>query len=117
MCATIDRQIRARLDRIPQQANKQKTTEPTAAKEKTGRASSPRGQETGQTARQKSANRGSDDIAEAKLALTCYNCQKPGYVARSCPKPMTEKRKRYLANVVKELQAIEEAESSGKEDV
>ena len=38
-----------------------------------------------------------------KPAITCYNYQKPGYMARKCPELMTNKHKRYLSNIIKEL--------------
>jgi len=45
--------------------------------------------------------------------MTCYNCQKPGHMARKCPEPMTDKRKRYLSNIVKQLKTAE----SGNDDL
>ena len=112
MCATTDRQIRERLDRIPQPANKSKTLAANTPKSPPNKGFSNKYKEA---AGNKDADKSSS--AESRPALKCYNCQKPGHMARNCPEPMTEKRKQHLVNLVKELQAAEEAESSGNESV
>ena len=107
MCATNDRQIRERLDRIPRATNKPKPA--TAVKKDTGNKDSDR------QAGRKVAKE--DNNPEGKPAITCYNCQKPGHIARKCPEPITSRRKQYLANMVKELKAAEESEGSGNDDL
>jgi len=95
MCATIDRQIRERLDRIPQAPEKPKTS--AAPKKETPKQTTGYAKEVGGQAK-------AVETDEApKSAMTCYNCQKPGHMARKCPEPLTDKRKRYLSNIVKEL--------------
>jgi hypothetical protein len=105
MCATIDRQIQERLDRIPQAPEKPKT--PTGPKKDTPKQTTGYAKEVGGQAK-------AVETDEApKSAITCYNCQKPGHMARKCPEPLTDKRKRYLSNVVKQLADAE----SGNDDL
>jgi len=42
-----------------------------------------------------------------KPAIMYYNCQKPEHIAKKCPEPITDRRKRFLNNVVKELKTAE----------
>ncbi len=114
MCATTDRQIRERLDRMPRPTNKPNTSTATAAKDPEQKAPATKPKD-GNKGRSRGGSNGNSD--GGRPAMTCYNCQKSGHIARKCPEPLTEKRKQYLANVVRELQAAQEAESSGKEDV
>ena len=111
MCATTDRQIRERLDRIPRPANKSKPSIAVAAKEPDPATT------TAKDTNKSSGSSSGGNTDEGRPALTCYNCQKLGHVARKCLEPLTEKRKQHLANLVRQLQAAEEVESSGKESV
>ena len=38
-----------------------------------------------------------------KPTITCYNCRKPKYIAKECLKLITNQRKHYLSNIIKEL--------------
>ena len=107
MCATTDRQIRERLDRMPRPANKPKTFTGTAAKEPKQAAPASKPKDANEGGSGGSSNENSTD--EGIQAMTCYNCQKSGHIARKCPEPLTEKRKRYLANIVGKFQTAKKA--------
>jgi hypothetical protein len=104
MCATVDRQIRERLDKIPQSSDKPKN--PTVPKKDTQKPTTGH-KEFGEQ------DKTVEGEATPKAPMTCYNCRKPGHIARKCPEPMTSQRKRFLSNVVKELENAE----SGNDDL
>jgi Zinc knuckle len=105
MCAVVDRQIRERLDKTPQASEKPKT--PTATTKDTPKPTTRHTLEVG------GQTKTAETDAAPKPTMTCYNCRKPGHMARKCPKPMTSQRKRFSSNVVKELADAE----SGNDDL
>jgi len=104
-CAAIDRQIRERLDNIPRASEKPKPST-------TQRKDTPK-QTTGHVKEVGGQAKATETDEAPKPTMTCYNCRKPGHMARKCPEPLTDQRKRYLSNVVKELTDAE----SGNDDL
>ena len=107
--ATCERQIRQRLDQIPQAASKPKDP---AAPKKDWKKPEPR--EPKEPRADKSADQGQ---ADGKPAIICYNYQKQGHIAKNCPEPLSDRRKQYLAYMIKELKDAKQGKDQGNDDL
>jgi Zinc knuckle. len=113
MCATIDRQIRERLEKAPQFTKKPKASGPSKDKD------TKPDQKDRAPAQEAPGGSGGRRVGQDRGPMVCYNCKKPGHIARKCTEPTTEERKQYLAAVAKEQLKVanDSAEGSGNDDL